>query len=193
MYDKQLRSMALVFAALLGGCSGPGDGSGAGPGAAASSVAQATKPVVVHDEMIGVVIPQTEAIWMVSNASMDDTGNGVASRMTPESWTMVNDAVTAVIASLGRLANSGKITVVTPGQKILDQDLDNGAKPTEVQARIDADVPGFQKHARDMAVSFDLIRTAVEKRDFATFYTKSLDLDGECEACHKAFWLKPAR
>lgn len=153
---------------------------------------EASKPVVVNDEMTQVIIPETQTIWDVSNATFDDDGNPSAAKMTPEAWTKVQQAVEKASASLDRMAKAEKFLVVSQGGKIQDEDTPTGAKPSDVQKRLDANPEGFRTHARDLKAFYGVLGSAIAKRDFTTFYAKANEIDGACEACHKAYWFNPA-
>lgn len=155
---------------------------------ATAGLAQSSKPVSVHEEMIKVVIPKAQVIWDMSNETMDDDGVPSAELMTAERWASVEKAAADLSASMIRLESAEHLLAAGPGQKIMNEEFEGAAKASDVQRLIDADPEGIRKYAREMDEFVAEIAAAVEQRDFDAFYEKSLELDGACEGCHKAYW-----
>ncbi|EIZ81192.1 hypothetical protein WSK_0137 [Novosphingobium sp. Rr 2-17] len=146
--------------------------------------------VSVHDEMVTVVIPQTQAIWDVSNASLNDEGSPDPTKVSDADWQSVKAASSALMTSLDRLATANRFLAAKPGDKIMDQDIAGAAQPKDVQARLDANPQGFRDHAKTLSDFIKAINGAAAKKDFKTFSERTAELDGACEGCHKAYWLK---
>lgn len=155
-------------------------------GNAASGKPAAT--AIVFEEMHNHVVPQAQTIWDVTNAVLDNDGNPSAKLMKPGDWAKLRSSSAEVAASLERLAAAKRLVVSVKGQKLLDEDEEDGAKPSAVQANINRNPAGFRQYAKALAVYVRGMEAAASKRDLKKIYNAASELDGKCEGCHEAYW-----
>lgn len=142
--------------------------------------------LTVHDAMKDVVAPQTQAIWDVGNAALDDDGNPDASRVTAAQWQQVADAAGRLKDVSLALAMAEHPIAAAPGAKLDGEE--NGANAAQVQRLIDANPKAFAGHARTLAAAADGLVAAASDKDVAKLADISGTIDQDCEACHVQFW-----
>lgn len=155
-------------------------------GAALILTAAAESAATVHDAMTDVVAPQTQVIWDVGNAALDDDGNPDASRVTDAQWRQVGEAAQRLKDMSLALATADRLVAAKPGATISGEE--NGANAAQVQRLIDADPKAFAEHSRKLAATADGLIAAAAAKDVAKLADISGTIDQDCEACHLQFW-----
>lgn len=145
-------------------------------------------PIKLRDTMAGVVAPQAQTIWDVSNRGVNDEGEPDAGKLTTADWAALVDATQSLRDAAAALTEARKIEVAAPGQKILNEGEPNASNAAQVQALIDKDAAGFSKMAGDFRSIGDEMLSASNAKDVAKLVDAAGRLDAVCEACHVKYW-----
>lgn len=156
--------------------------------ALAAAASPPTGERALHDEMKGVIAPQAQILWDVSNGAMDDNGKADGAKLKPADWAKLADAGEKLRAAATRIASATHVTVKLAGARLQDEGGPGASTPLEIQGYIDADPKTFAAQARALAAVSDDFVKAANMRNATTLMDASGRLDEVCEACHVKFW-----
>ena len=117
--------------------------------ASEGALTQVPAPTVL-EAMRDVIAPQTQVLWDIGNAAMDDDGNLVASRVTAQQW---QDAVAAgqrVRDMAMTLAAAEHPIAARAGERISGDEVDGAPGPVQVQRALDTDIARRYRNAADL-------------------------------------------
>ncbi len=152
----------------------------------------------INESMTQVMEPQAQTIWDVTSKAYNDRGDALeASRITDADWIHVAKAARQLRDRARLLARSPtQLVIAGPNEPILGQSASHaGAKGkydaasvAQVKALIDANPKLFAEKAGELAGAGDDMLKAAHKKDVATLYRVSSNLDENCDGCHQPFW-----
>ena len=147
-----------------------------------------SNPLVLHQAMKGVVAPQAQVLWDITNGAMNSNGDIDPALLKPADWARIADAGAQLKAKAHALAAATQIIVAAPGEKIQDEESPGGSNAANVKGFIDADRQGFSDMASTLASSADEFVAAARARDTVRLTAPVQGLDQVCEACHVKYW-----
>ncbi len=150
--------------------------------------AETEKSLTLLEAMKVVVAPQTQVIWDITNAAQDDVGNVKADALKPGDWAKIANAARESRRALRNLLAQPRVIAAPTGKKIQDEGTAGAFGAHEVQQTIDGNPAAFAAFANQLAETMNGIVSAAGTRDAAKVGALAGQLDGVCEACHKAFW-----
>lgn len=145
-------------------------------------------PATVHTWMNGAVIPNSTLLWDLASKAFDDDGKPDASKISASDWAKVAEAAQAIRSTAGQMAEARAIVAAPAGVKLVNEGVDGGSTPAQVQRFVDRDRPGFNKFARELAANAGEFAEAARTRNAQRLSDASDALEGVCEACHTQFW-----
>jgi len=146
------------------------------------------KSLTLFEAMKGTVAPQTQVIWDITNAAQDDIGNVKAGALKPADWAKIARAARDSNRAVRNLLAQPRVIAAPPGKKIQDEGTAGAFGAREVQQTIDANPAAFAAFANQLVGAMNGIVAASKTQDAAKVGSLAGQLDGLCEACHKAFW-----
>jgi hypothetical protein len=146
-----------------------------------------SSPANLHELMKQVAV-QTQIIWDIGNAALDDEGNPAPSKVKDADWGQIVSAGGRVKEAARTLAEAKRIIGAAPGQKIAGEENPGSFNAKDVEKAIDANPKAFSAFAQQLVLSMDEIVRAARTRDAAKLLDVSGRLDQVCEQCHARFW-----
>jgi hypothetical protein len=123
-----------------------------------------------------------------ADASGDDNGNVVGSKITATNWAKLLEIGKGLEEGGRTLATSAGIVAAPPGAKL--QDEGNAGAPTvaDIQRYIDAKPAIFRSRALELQKAGAGVVQAAKKHDAKRLSALSGSLDEVCESCQVTFW-----
>lgn len=164
--------------------------------AAAGCAKQA--PPTINESMSQIMEPNAQTIWDIASRAFNEKGDGLeASKIPDVDWIKVAKASRRMRDRARFLAKSPTTLVIAgPNEVILGQNASHaGAKGTydaasveQIKGLIDGDPKLFAQKATELADAMDALLKAAHRKDVATYYKVSANLDENCDGCHQPFW-----
>ena len=153
----------------------------------------------INASMTGVMEPKAEKIWGIASHAYNDIGDALLpEKISDADWKVIGEAGRAIKERAAILATAPHVVVATANEPIMGSQAvgqkGNLGKAWEavsaqaVQARIEADRPGFQAKARVLVEAADGLVRASQTKDAALFYKIASGMDEVCDGCHEPFW-----
>jgi hypothetical protein len=129
----------------------------------ASNVWAANAPNVnLQQTMLAKVNPQGLALWDITNAALDDSGNLSAAKITPANWTKLIEIGKALEEGGRILASSSGIIAAAPGAKLQDEGNAGATTAADVQHFLNAKPAVFRSHALELQKTGTAVRCRQE-------------------------------
>jgi hypothetical protein len=176
---------AVLSLILLVACKRP---DAPAPTAAAPEAAPAAAPSTVFAGMTQVIVPRSALVWELAGNLYDDDGKIDANKLTAQQWQELAQAASAMRDAAASLAQAGKVTVADAGVKLQNEGSPGAFGAAQVQAVIDADMPGFKAEALKLQAVANEIAVAAAARDGVKTDEGSERLNEVCSGCHARFW-----
>jgi len=156
--------------------------------AACSQDNQPAAEPTVHDVMLEQIDGNADPIWEITNLALDETATIDGTKLSDAQWADGERRALAAKVGADTLAAMQSFTVVKPGVKISDEDVEGGTTAAKVQAYIDARPQEFRQFAGVLSAHMADLATAAKAHDTARATPLVDQLDGVCESCHLEFW-----
>lgn len=175
-----IRILAAVSAvAMLAACSSqPAD----------EEEAPASTDPTLHEVMLSQIISPANNIWDKTGSAYNDDGLFDLSMVSDEDIAAAAASAGDLKAGAEAMAALDPITVVKPGEDILDAHVEGGTNASQVQAYIDADPDTFRNLASTLADHAGEMQQALSEKNSEKAAQLVEGLDSVCESCHKQFW-----
>jgi len=184
-------SIALVTACVVatGACSGPRTAVSASAKAQAAP-APGTDPTytptaTIKDVMDDIVDPAGDLVWDATSVVVDQKGTNETLPRSDEDWKTVRRGAMLLVEGANLLQMPGRHmarageTSEVPGVEL---------EPSEMEALVNKDRAGWNKHAQDLHAAGLEVLQAVEAKDSQKLFEVGGKLDAACESCHRAYW-----
>jgi hypothetical protein len=139
----------------------------------------------IKELMEGVVDPSADVVWQSVSAVSNEKGLQEIRPQNDEEWMKVR-AAALTIAEASNL-------LMMPGRKVAHDNEKSETpgielEPSEMQALIDKDRPGFYERAGALRTAAVEVLGAIDKKDPDKVFDLGEKIDEACENCHKHYW-----
>ena len=156
-------------------------------------------PPTVNASMTQIVAPQAQTIWDITNAALNEKGDGLdPAKISASDWAKLEAAGQSLQERALALSKAKRVTAAGPGESIMGEDASgapshqghawDAASAEKVQAFIDANPALFARRAQILADNAGIVVRAAKVKDVGPLYQVSSGLDEVCDGCHKTFW-----
>jgi cytochrome c556 len=139
----------------------------------------------IKELMENVVDPNADVVWQSVSAVSNEKGLQEIRPQTDEDWEKVHHAAVTIAEASNLLMMPGR-TVARPGEKSETPGVE--LEPSEMQALIDKDRPGFYERAGALRQAAVEVLAAIDKKDPDAVFDLGEKIDTACENCHKHYW-----
>jgi hypothetical protein len=152
----------------------------------------------INASMTQIMEPNAQTIWDIASKAFNEKGDGLeASKISDVDWIKVAKS-SRYMRDRARILAKTPTELVIAGhdETILGQNASHaGAKGTydaasvaQIKGLIEGDPKLFAKKATELADAMDALLNAAHRKDAATYYRVSANLDENCDGCHQPFW-----
>jgi hypothetical protein len=152
----------------------------------------------INASMTQVMEPNAQTIWDAASKAFNEKGDGLeASKISDVDWIRVAKASRLMRDRARYMAKAPtELVIAGPNETVLGQGASHaGAKGTydaasvqQIKGLIDGDPKLFAQKATELADAMDSLLKAAHRKDAATYYKVSANLDENCDGCHQPFW-----
>lgn len=169
---------ALLAAAMLAGCQ-----------TTPPAPAVAVKVVDTREAMVAGINPAAIAIWDITNAAMDDSGEFDAALVDDAAWADIAEAAKSLEFYSHLMAQADELRA--GGPEITGNEVPPGvATREEIQAMIDSDPAGYRAMSTAMGMQATALAAAAQAHDGAAVSDLVNRMDAACQTCHVRYWYK---
>lgn len=144
-----------------------------------------TPTATIKDVMDDIVDPAGDLVWDATSVVVDRKGTNETLPRSDEDWKMVRRGAMLIVEGANLLQMPGRHMART-GEKSEVPGVE--LEPMEMEALVNRDRAGWNKHAQDLHAAGLEVLQAVEAKDAQKLFEAGGRLDSACESCHRAYW-----
>jgi cytochrome c556 len=144
-----------------------------------------TPTATIKDLMQGLIDPAADEVWLSVTTVMSQTGTVETVPKTDEDWAKVRHGAIKLMEASNLLIVPGR-KVARPGEKSEFPGIE--LEPTEMEALIDKDLPGWRAHAKALHDAGLAALKAADARDPDKVFELGEQIEEACESCHSKYW-----